>query len=695
MLKDVWRGLREPRLYVLMGLALVLWVGAYQYKREYVVEVADRVYQPYIEGFNDVEKSAGEQPILYRWSMGDSVILFPGIGNEPVQVDITTIGSRPNAEPPKVAWSARGQSFDLQTQAGERTDTFFVDRGSNQWEGDLRFEFHVSTFTDPRELGVIIRRVVVRPADYGLRPFVIPSVGTLVGLLVGLVGAYLLFLVAGVKRSFGLMVGGLVGVLGVAGILFVRPDTALLAEELPSLFGWGLLFGALGRVVLCRPYGASGWEVGDPQGVSPGLNYVAPTGLGGSAGGGVSREVKRSIDSVGFAGSAVVGWGVVAFVVAFMVRFGGLIYPQFLTSDIILHVHNAQDVLRGNWVFTEPLPDGRLVPYPPAYYLLVALISPFTGVGDDGLSLALKWSSSLVDALTCLMLVWVSGRVWGRRGLVVGAFGAWAYAASPGVFDLFSAGNYTNLFGQSVQNLTLLGAIAFLAGSGRKWVGAGLLGVGFFLTMMGHYGMLIATLGVMGIFLVWTIVVSVRKVDSVERAWTVLGSNGAALLVGVGAYYWRFLDVMWGQVADVFGQLLGSGGSDSGSLVDAPGVEKAGFLEGLGKLPGKVVQLLGAALVISGVVGLGLMPRRLWAVRALIGSWLGAMVVFALLDRVVGDSVRWYYLGAAPLALLAGRFWAGLGMRRGWAAKLAILVVAAALVWMIGWWVELIYVRYH
>ena len=44
------------------------------------------------------------------------------------------------------------------------------------------------------------------------------------------------------------------------------------------------------------------------------------------------------------------------------------------------------------------------------------------------------------------------------------------------------------------------------------------------------------------------------------------------------------------------------------------------------------------------------------AARALLVSWLLAAALFALLDQVVGDSVRWYYLGAVPASLLAGGF---------------------------------------
>jgi hypothetical protein len=387
----------------------------------------------------------------------------------------------------------------------------------------------------------------------------------------------------------------------------------------------------------------------------------------------------------------LIGLAVVTFALAFVVRFGGLTYPQFLSSDIILHVHNAQGVIGGEWVFMEPLPDGRQVPYPPAYYLLIGLLSYLTGVSDEGLGLALKGSASLLDALGCLALAWASLRLWPRSGHMVGAFAAAAYLASPGVLDLFSAGNYTNLFGQSVQNLTLLGVLVYLAAHNPKpWVVA-LMAAGFFLTVLGHYGMLIATLGVMGIFFVWTGVRSLRNRDaSTDRAWMVLGSFGAALVGSAIAYYWRFLDVIWGQIADVLGKLTGREDPTGGSAQST-----GGFIDGLARLPEKLAQLSGGMLFLGGMSGVALLSRRLWPVRVLLLSWLGAALVFALLDRVIGDSVRWYYLAAAPLALLAGRFLASLGMRRGWCAKLAILVLAAALLFMIGFWVDLIYLRYH
>ncbi len=492
----------------------------------------------------------------------------------------------------------------------------------------------------------------MRPADYGLRPPVIPSLVTLLVLLLGLAGSYLLFIVSGLRRSIALATMWLVALLAALGILFARPDTALLAPSLPSLFAWTLLLAVPARLLL--------------------------TAL-------IGRDAR--------APRSAITWGTLAFAVAFVVRFGGLTYPQFLTSDIILHAHNAQDVLlRGTWVFTEPLPDGRLVPYPPAYYLLLAVVAPITGTSDEGLSLALKWTSSLLDALACLALVWAAIRLWPRQGRLIGPVAAFAYLASSGVLDLFSAGNYTNLFGQSVQNLTLLGALVYLtAGKTSRWAATVLLSAGFFLTMLGHYGMMLATLGIMLIYLFWLIVSTLRKSPApMEPAWAVVGASGAALAASFAVYYWRFLDVMWGQIADVLGKLTGRQPASA-----TPTTGQPGFVDGLLKLPGKVVQLSGGLLVIPAGFGSAFLSRLPAAARALLYSWLGAALIFALLDRVVGDSVRWYYLAAAPIALLAGRFLALLIARRKWASRLAALALSAALLQMLTFWIDLIYTRYH
>jgi hypothetical protein len=650
LLEDLGRGFRDPRIYLTLGVALVLWAAAYQHKREYTVQVADLGFHPYITGFNDIERSITDPPFDYRWSKSSPEIEFPGIGNQPVEVVLTTFGARPGGDPPLVVWTARGKEFELQTQPQLHTDTFFLDRGSDPLDGDLRLAFDVPTFTprgDPRELGVIIRSVTVRPADYGLRPFVIPPLYVLLGLLAGLAGTYALFLISGLSRALALASTWLLAILSTLGILLARPDTALLAANLVSLMAWGLPLAVIARLALTRLLSSAG----NPQ--------------------------------------SAIAWGTLAFALTFVVRFGGLTYPQFLTSDLLLHVHNAQEVMAGKWVFSEPLPDGRLVPYPPAYYLLIAGLSPLTGASDEGLGLAFKWTASLLDALTCLGLACAASRLWPRHGQLVGPFAALAYLASPGALDLFSAGNYTNLFGQSMLNLTLLGALVYISGRqpAGRWVPL-LLAVGFLLTMLGHYSMLLATLVIMFFFAV-SIAIFHRSDAHRKRSWAVLGAYGSAVVGGFALYYWRFLDVIAAQFGDVLGRLWGQRPVTT-SASQAPGLR-----DSLLKLPGKVGQLLGGLLVISAGYGSALLSRRLGAVRALIFSWLAATLIFAVLDSFVGDSIRWYYLGAAPIALLAGRFLALLASRQRWCRPLAILTLSAALLHMLLFWIDLIYIRYH
>ncbi|MEO8286477.1 MAG: hypothetical protein ABI670_08575 [Chloroflexota bacterium] len=647
--RTVVAGLAEPRFYAALLLGLLIWVIAYQNKRDYSIKIADLAYHPYISGFNDPETPPTEPAVSYRWSKGSPQIFLPGIGNQPVELSITTRGARPGGSPPELTLNVRGQTFKLQTQAGEHTDTFFIDRG-NSWEGDFRLDISVPTFTppnDPRELGVIIKDVTVKPADYGLRPVVIPPVGTLLLLLSGLIGGYLFGLITTRRRSIGLLlVLALVGVTA-AEIVAVRPELGFHAGQLPTLWAWGLVLALAGRALLDA----------------------------------VLRPAGRWFGFVAAAGSA-------AFALAFMVRFGGLTYAQFLTSDIFLHIHNVTySVLNGVLVFTEPVPDGTQVPYPPAYYMIIAVLTWFTGSSDDTVGMLLKWTSSLLDASACIALAW-SG--WRLRPGPLGGLAALAYLCSPAAFDLFSAGNYTNLFGQSVLNITLLGGLVFLSRRTPQspTVPFAFLLVGFGLTMLGHYGMMLGTLAILGFFSAWTVAATVRK-SRTKEAWWLLGAGGLALVGSFALYYRNLLDEIWNQWSGLFGRLTGGSGVQTGDQPARPG-----FVQSLQKLPGKLFGLVGPLMLVLGAVGAAHFRMRAQA-GALLGSWLLAAGLFALLDQVVGDSVRWYYLAAVPVTLLAARILSLLLARGLWARRLILLSLATMSYYMLALWIDLIFTRYH
>ncbi|MEA2575709.1 MAG: hypothetical protein QOH93_3007 [Chloroflexia bacterium] len=642
------RLLRTPAFYLLLLISLAAWAAAYQYKTVYRVDVGGLLDDAYVSGFHAKESTP---EFDYRWSTGSAAIVFPEIGNEPVNVSITHVGASNEGAAKVLTVTMRGQQFTIPSPPERRTDTFFLPRG-DPLQATLTLLVETQTFNeDPvhnkgRELGVNIDSVEVSPSEHGLRPLVVPSPGALLTLAAGL----LLFMCAVAVATGRILPALAVGAVLSAGCLVLllvsRPELGLLVPSVLPLGVWCLGLAALSRLVLGLLIGVA----------NPPARFT-------------------------------VGIGAAAFVLAFVLRFGGLTYPQFNTSDLLLNVHNVQALLKGEWIMSEPLPDGTPAPYPPALYVLVAPLTWVLGSGDEALSLILKWACSALDSLTCLALAWCGYRLW------KGSVGAWAaliYAVSPAAFDLFSAGNYTNLFAQSVLNLGLLGGLVYLNGRADTGMRDGALllstGVCFFLTMLGHYGMMLGAFLIALLFLLVILVARLRGHET-DRGWRLVGifSLGAALSFLV--YYRNVLDLIGNHLGGLLSKV--GGGQTRGDT--APALSFS-----LDKLARKVVYLVGPAQLVLGTAGgAGLVPLR-WLAWAWLGSWLAIGALFALLDQALGDAIRWYYLVAAAVALLAGRMLGLLGQRGRPARWLAVLLLAAMTWQLLHTWVgDMIFYRYH
>jgi hypothetical protein len=663
--------LREWRFYALLALSLLAWTAAYQYKTEYQLNIGGLYDDAFVSEFHGKE---GNEERDYRWSRGYSTLHFPGIGNQPVSVTLTLIGFRPDGTSPQVEIEARGQKQSLQTTGAPQAHTFFWPRG-DALQGDLSISIGSPTFSppnDPRELGVLVDRVVVRPADFGLRPVVVPPLGTLGGLLAGLVGVYLCVVVATRRVRWGLLGVAILGALFTLLIVVARLELGLLAPQLAVLALWALAITLLSRLVLDR--------------------LLAPLGRG--------AEIAAGLGALATAG-------------AFVLRFGGLTYPQFLTSDLLLHVHNVQRVVGGEWVFPGFLPDYTAVPYPPALYVILAPFAILMGTGDGSISLLLKFSASLLDAVCCIGLAWAGARLWGGRA---GGLAAVLYAVSPAPFELFSAGNYTNLFAQDVLNFTLLGALVYLASpdDGRRtaatwyelqatsikptalgakrrpqraaFIPAIALAAGFALTMLGHYGMMLGMLPIIGLFGLWIAYAAIGGRGS-RRGWLVLAGFGGALLASFALYYRYFVNEIWAQWSGIFRRF--SEGASGGIAATAA---SEGFLERSAR---RISQLIGFQTLLPALAG-AFLPVRQAPVRVLLNAWLLAAAFFFLVDQALGDAVRWYFLAAAPISLLAGRYLGEIAGRNRTGIALTALLVTAALWHLLQIWVgDLIFTRYH
>ncbi|MBF6611936.1 MAG: hypothetical protein IVW55_02280 [Chloroflexi bacterium] len=649
----IWAGLRVPGFYLVLFLSLGLWSIAYQHKQAYSVEAGSLTDNGYLSGFYTKEHNPPALP-NYRWSTDASTVRFPGVGNEPVYILLTTVGARPNGPSPVITVTVRNTTFTVQTQPSLYTDTLFIGRG-DMWNGNLEVKISSPTYVpakvdprsiDKRELGVTVSRITVQPADYGLRPLVIPPVATIGYLLAGLIFSYFCALVTTRKRLYSLWLVAALSLGAAALIVWARMELGLLAGELPSLLGWGLLLALCGRAAM------------DLLPVH--VPHRAFLAASGSA----------------------------ALVLAFLIRFGGVTYPQFQTSDIGLHINNTLKVLEGDWLFPGELPDGTVVPYPPALYVVISPLAALLGASREMVGLILKWSASLLDALTCLALAWAGSRLWPGRA---GGIAALAYAFSLAPFDLFSAGNYSNLFAQSVFNLTMLGAVVFLCcqSEGRMPLYAALLALGFSLTLLGHYGMMLAALAILALFALW-IMAAAFQGSKQPAGWTLLGSFAAAFGVTFGLYYWHFLGEMWAQLSSVLNRLLGGRGTapDKGAST-----ARAFFGATLGR---RIDSLLGTPAALCALFGLLLPGKPGSSPRALLLAWLLASGIFALLDQALGDSIRWSYLAAAAVTLVGGRFLALLASRNRLGRTLVALTITVMLLQLLYFWVGYaIFTRYH
>ncbi len=217
-----------------------------------------------------------------------------------------------------------------------------------------------------------------------------------------------------------------------------------------------------------------------------------------------------------------------------------------------------------------------------------------------------------------------------------------------------------------------------------------LLVFGFGLTVLGHYGIMLGTLTILLFFGGWTVVAVLRRKD-VGNAVRLLGIATIAFLGSFALYYRHLVAEIWAWGTGLLGRLTGN----STTLQAGKSTVETGFLTSLGKLPGKVYGLVGGLELFAGVWGGPLFFRAVRGVNALLGSWLGAAALFALLDQVVGDSVRWYYLAAAPVALLAGRFLGLLDYHRRFGRLLVALTLLGMFWYMLTFWVNLIFTRYH
>jgi hypothetical protein len=167
----------------------------------------------------------------------------------------------------------------------------------------------------------------------------------------------------------------------------------------------------------------------------------------------------------------------------------------------------------------------------------------------------------------------------------------------------------------------------------------------------------------------------------------VLAGFGGALLASFALYYRYFVNEIWAQWSGIFRRF--SEGASGGIAATAA---SEGFLERSAR---RISQLIGFQTLLPALAG-AFLPVRQAPVRVLLNAWLLAAAFFFLVDQALGDAVRWYFLAAAPISLLAGRYLGEIAGRNRTGIALTALLVTAALWHLLQIWVgDLIFTRYH
>lgn len=637
----------EVPLYALLVLALVAGLAAYQVRVPQAVDVGGPYDAPYLSSFHAVEPDPVKFPEAterFRWTRGAVGIEFMGLGRQPVTVGLRMRAYRPEGQAaPEASLWAGGQRVFSATIGPEWDDYVFLVPSHLLNDGDLHLELHADTFRpsgDARDLGVTVDRIEVAPRGRG---WVEPSWYQVACLVAAALLAYLLLRRLGLARGWTALAAGS-GILLLAYVLawqrlaltyFTTTLTILLAV------GWGVT--AVGLPVVERY-----------------LDRAAPVLVGANGRLPLQKTKPRTR-------AARLLWTIL--LLGILLRLGGMFYPQFRSSDLLMHVHNVEyDVLPRSLFFTEKLPDIELpVPYPPGLYVTFLPLTLLSG----NLPRLLEIAGVLLDALAGLLLYVLARRLSGRRDVALIA--VLLQQVAPVTFLIFSTGNYTNVF----SRVALLATLVLLAVG--RWRRPGLRGwavlsASFTLVLLSHLadsllfgGLVLATAGLA--------LLGTSTRPAVPRLMAALLAAGVVVLV---LYY--SAPPMWLALRGAL-QALTKGTGRSGGWLN-PWLQFVGGLQ--------------APLALLFLPGLALLPRvgRRWT-AVVLGAALLTAAVFGLGYAFFGFSSRYDYFVLPVLALGTALLLSALHRRR-WAGRLAVGGLLAYLVvegvW--AWW-QLVWTYLH
>jgi len=469
-----------------------------------------------VRGFNAAEaQPANTGGRTYRWSQGESSIVYPGIGRTAATVTLTLAGG---ANPmPQVRLLANGGELTRLTLTPDFADYTVQVPAPYLRTGNLTLTLDTLPFHAPgdrRELGVLVSRVRVVP-DGG---FALPPARPLLALWGAVVLLMLALCVVGLSGGEAAVAGVAVAVavaVGIAGNrFFITVATAAwLRVGIVTLLLAPVLRGAVS--LIARRRASAGINIPDARGI------------------------------------------LAVAVAIFAVRLGGLWHPAAIVSDLAFHVHRFEDVVvRHQWYQEIPAlyASGRPVPYPPAAYLLFA---PFAAVPDHAALLTL--GTQLLDAGRIVIVGFVAWQV--ARNPVAGTCAAFLAGATPVASLLFSWGNLTDATGEAA--LTVVFALLMLAWPRLREPRVAVAFVAALLfTLLAHIGVAVTAVAFLSMAVVLAAAWSLRRSRSVGALRALVPLVALSLVAGILAVALFYRVPLAGA--------SGTSGAKAATVMDAP-----------------------------------------------------------------------------------------------------------------------------
>jgi hypothetical protein len=596
------------------------------------------------------------QARTYRWSSGQGTISLPGLGRGDWVVTFVASLRHPDNKPLHATVSANDVPI-AQLPDGDLRRLSFLVPATLVPDGDLTIKIKSNTYSDPRDLGVLLYEVSVAPAGPNM---LLPPLRFLLYALLIAIGLYFCILRMTLRPTLAAALALALIVGGGWALAVARYPTAFMLPRLAILAVWSMAL----LLVLERLLPWAFAKAGVP----------------------LSPWLLRGLLAIFFAG--------------YWLKAGGMLYPYFVGIDMRRQISWALQIYNGQfWLFygtnnpmnelTMPVSQWGttkpVIPYSPWFHIFIGSFSLL----PIPIVLAGHMFSALVDTSRVFLLALLArkSRFSEREAL----FATLLLAVTPATFLLHSWGNIPTTFGIW---WTLVSTVFIVVGYrrlDRRWpfvILTLLLTITLLIyTVMAAFMMLFLGLLVPALWLVES-----AKLRAVARkdprasesdfadspppvnrrpviALALAGS--AALGLATLIYYGQYIPLILQRTLPYF--LQSAGTAQAGVVPEHQPF--LSYLAGYGPLTSylqrPVAYGIQLALLLAAISLAGLRRPRL---RAVMICWAAVAVVFTIIgSRIAMVDKQIFYLLPA-LALLAGRLFSWL-WQRGSAAR---LIVASA-----------------